>query len=100
MTTLGWIIIALMLGAIAQNLTVPQGGTLSKWKNVPLIASILSLNIMSALDAISTIYLISQKHSTELNPAMEALMQHSYLLFFAVKMLITLVATLVCYYYY
>ena len=89
-----------MLGVIVQNLTAPQSAATATGKNAPLIAAIISLNVMSALDAASTIYLVAHNYSTEFNPVMNALIGRSYLLFFAVKMSITIVATLVCWHYY
>jgi hypothetical protein len=55
---------------------------------------------MSALDAASTIFLVAHKYSGEMNPVMNALIGRSYVLFFGVKMSITLAATLTCWYYY
>jgi len=100
MTTIGWILLALMAAAIVKNFTASGALTTTLGKNAPLIAVIITVNIMSALDAISTIYLISHGYSDEMNPVMGALMDYSYGLFFLVKMLITLTATLVCWYYY
>jgi hypothetical protein len=100
MNMLGWIILGLMVGAIVQNLTAPQNKTTTRGKNVPLIAAIITVNIMSALDAASTIYLVAHRYSGEMNPVMNALIGRSYLLFFGVKMSITLGATLICWYYY
>ena len=100
MNILGWIIVGLMVGAIFKNLTAPQSKTTTVGKNVPLIAAIITVNIMSALDAASTLYLVAHNYSGEMNPVMNALIGHSYVLFFVVKMSITLGATLTCWYYY
>ncbi len=100
MTILGWVIVGLMAGAIVQGVIAPQKATTKLGKRAPLIAAILIVNIMSALDATSTIYLIAHNKSSEMNPVMNALIERSYLLFFAVKFAITLVATLVCWHYY
>jgi uncharacterized membrane protein YeaQ/YmgE (transglycosylase-associated protein family) len=100
MNMLGWIIVGLMVGAIVRHLTAPQSKTTTLGKNVPLIAAIITVNIMSALDAASTIYLVAHKYSSEMNPVMNALIGRSYVLFFVVKMSITLVATLICWHYY
>jgi hypothetical protein len=97
---LGWIIVALMVGAIVRSLTAPQNKTTTLGKNAPLIAAIITVNIMSALDAASTIYLVAHKYSGEMNPVMNALIGRSYLLFIGVKMSITLGATLICWHYY
>jgi len=100
MYTIGWILLALMVAALIKNLTASVSTTVPLGKNAPLIAAIVTVNIMSALDAISTIYLIDHGYSDEMNPVMDALMGRSYVLFFVVKMSITLTATLICWYYY
>jgi hypothetical protein len=100
MNAIGWILLALMAAALVKNLTASGNLTSTLGKNAPLIAAIVTVNIMSALDAISTIYLVSHEYSDEMNPAMGALIDYSYVLFFAVKMLITLTATLICWHYY
>jgi hypothetical protein len=89
-----------MVGAIFQNHNPLQNATARLGKNGRLIAAIITVNIMSALDATSTIYLVAHNHSGEMNPVMNALLGQSYFLFFAVKMSITLAATLICWYYY
>jgi len=100
MNMLGWIIVGLMVGAIVRNLTTPQNNQTTLTKNAPLIAAIITVNIMSALDAASTIFLVAHKYSGEMNPVMNALIGRGYVLFFVVKMSITLGATLTCWYYY
>ena len=100
MNLLGWIIVGLMVGAVVRNLTAKRSDATTLGKNAALIAAIVTLNIMSALDASSTIYLVAHNHSIELNPVMNALLGRSYLLFFVVKMSITGAATLICWYYY
>lgn len=90
----------MIVGALFQHLKTAQNVTTRLGEKGPLIAAILTVNIMSALDAISTIYLVAHDHSSEMNPVMNALMEQSYLLFFVVKLLLTLGATLVCWYYY
>ena len=100
MNMLGWIIVGLMVGAIVRNLTTPQNNQTTLTKNAPLIAAIITVNIMSALDAASTIFLVAHKYSGEMNPVMNALIGRGYVLFFVVKMSITLAATLTCWYYY
>jgi len=99
MTILGWTIVGLMLVAIMQRVAAPNAAT-TLGKNATLIAAIVTVNIMSALDATSTIYLVAHNHSSEMNPVMNALLERSYLLFFGVKLSITLVATLICWHYY
>jgi hypothetical protein len=100
MNMLGWMIVVLMVGALFKNLTAPQGKTTTVGKNAPLIAAIITVNIMSALDAISTIYLVAHGYSGEANPVMNLLIGRSYVLFIVVKMSITLGATLICWHYY
>jgi hypothetical protein len=98
--TIGWILLALMAATLAKNLAASGSLNATLGKNAPLIAAIVTVNLMSALDAISTIYLVAHNYSDEMNPVMSALIDYSYGLFFLVKMLITLTATLVCWYYY
>jgi hypothetical protein len=100
MNVLGWVLVGLMVGAIFQNQKAHQNATKRLGKNGALIAAIITVNIMSALDATSTIYLVSNNHSAEANPVMKALLGHSYFLFFVVKMSITLAATMICWHYY
>lgn len=100
MNMVGWAIVALMVVVIWRNLNTPQNTTHSLGNTRPLVAAIVTINIMSMLDAISTIYLVSHNHSAEANPVMNALIGHSYILFFFVKMSITLGATMTCWYYY
>ena len=100
MNLLGWIIVGLMVGAVVRNLTARRSDATSLGRNAALIAAIVTLNIMSALDASSTIYLVAHNHSIELNPVMNALLGRSYLLFFVVKMCLTAFATFTCWYYY
>ena len=99
MQILGWTMVVMMLGAIFHNLGSAQGAQPTRQKAL-LITAIVSVNLMSALDGASTIYLVAHGYSSEMNPVMNALMERSYLLFLAVKMSITMVATLVCWYYY
>ena len=100
MYTIGWILVALIVAALVRNLMTAVSLPPPLVRNAPVIAAITAVNIMSALDAISTIYLVDHGYSDEMNPAMDALLGHSYVLFFIVKMSITLGATLVCWYYY
>ena len=90
----------MMVVAIVRSLTAPQTKTTTLGKNAPLIAAIITVNIMSALDAASTLYLVAHKYSGEMNPVMNALIGRSYVLFIVVKVSITLGATLICWYYY
>jgi len=68
--------------------------------NKTVIATVVGINMMSLLDAVSTIFLVSNNCSVETNPVMNALIQRSYVLFVVVKLAITLSATLVCCHYY
>lgn len=90
--------VGLMLVAIMLHITTSQRQTTRK--NALVIGAILSLNIMSALDAFSTIFLVANDYSSEMNPVMNALIERSYLLFLTVKISITIIATLVCWHYY
>jgi hypothetical protein len=92
--------VGLMVAAIVWSLTAPQSQAAPQGRNIPLLAAIISVNAMSALDAVSTVYLVAHDYSDELNPVMNALMEHSYVLFFFVKLSITLGATIICWHYY
>jgi len=100
MSIFGCALVGLLVGVMVQQLALRHNETTGKSHQLPLIAVILSVNLMSAIDAISTIYLVANNQTTELNPMMNALIHQNYVLFFVVKMLITLVATLVCWHYY
>jgi hypothetical protein len=100
MSIFGCALVGLLVGVMVQQLALRHNETTEKSHQLPLIAVILSVNLMSAIDAISTIYLVANNQTTELNPMMNALIHQNYVLFFVVKMLITLVATLVCWHYY
>ena len=65
MNVLGWILVGLMVGTLFQNLKTSRNATTRLGQKGPLIAAIVTVNIMSALDAVSTIYLIAQNHSGE-----------------------------------
>ena len=97
---LGWTLICLMFGVVIQYLATPDKPVMNIRQNVPLMAAVISINAMSLLDAMSTLFLVSNNYSREINPVMDALIQHSFLLFIAVKLSLTLVATIVCCYYY
>jgi Domain of unknown function (DUF5658) len=100
MKILGWSIVALMVITTIRHLRAPEDYTTPPKKNARLLAVIVSINFMSALDAASTIYLLDHNHSGEMNPVMNLLIGHSYVLFFLVKMSLTLGATLICWHYY
>lgn len=100
MDFLGWTIIGLMVVVVIRTLAARPDSTTPSRNDPALLPLIIGVNAMSALDAASTIYLMDHNHSDEFNPVMNALLQRSYLLFFLVKLSITLVATLVCWYYY
>jgi hypothetical protein len=88
-----------MAAALIKNLAA-SGSLTTTIGNASLIAAIVTVNVMSALDAFSTIYLVAHDYSAEMNPVMSALIEYNYVLFFLVKMLLTLTATLVCWHYY
>lgn|SRR5262249_698656 len=69
-------------------------------RNKKLIIVVAGINLMSLLDAASTLFLVSNHCSVETNPVMNALIQRSYVLFVMVKLAITLAATLYCCHYY
>jgi|SRR5215471_7817561 len=99
MTTVGWILLALIAAVLVKNLAASGSLKTTLGKNT-LIAAIITVNVMSALDAFSTIYLVSHDYSAEMNPVMSALIEYDYVAFFLVKMLLTLIATLTCWHYY
>ena len=100
MNIVGWAIVALMIVTLWRNLTRPQNATETSRKNGALVTAIITINLMSVLDALSTIYLVSNNHSVEANPVMKPLLDQSFVLFFVVKMAITLSATMICWHYY
>ena len=100
MEIVGWAIVVLMIVMLWRNATTPKTPTDTSGKNGPLVTAIITINLMSALDALSTIYLVSNNHSVEANPVMKPLLDQSFVLFFFVKMAITLGATTICWYYY
>ena len=100
MSILGCALVGLIVGVMVQKLALRNDEPSGKCKQLPLIAVILSVNIMSAIDAACTIFLVANNQTTELNPIMNALIHRNFVLFFVVKLLITLVATLVCWHYY
>jgi hypothetical protein len=69
-------------------------------QNVRLLMAVVAVNVMSLLDAISTILLSDDGSFVELNPVMSAALENSLLQFLAVKLGITLVGTLACWHCY
>lgn len=100
MDFLGWTIVGLMVAVVIRTLGARPNSQIQTRDDPALLPLIIGVNAMSILDAASTIYLIAQNHSSEANPVMNALIQRSYLLFFVVKVSLTLVATLTCWYFY
>ena len=100
MNMLVWLMLGITVAAVVQSSIPPQKVATRFGRRAPLIAAIITVNIMSMLDAMSTVYLIAHNHSSEMNPIMDALIEQSYVLFFAVKLGLTLIATLVCWHYY
>jgi hypothetical protein len=56
----------------------------------------IAVNALSSFDAGSTLVLVGRAVSTETNPIMASLINHSYIGFFVVKAAFMLFATLVC----
>ena len=100
MNLLGWVIVGLMVCALWRSVSTGLRSGMPASRNRALMGIIISVNVMSVLDATSTIYLLANNHSGEMNPLMNALIQRSYLLFFAFKFSLTMIATLVCWHYY
>lgn len=69
-------------------------------KAVPLLIAVTAVNLMSLMDAICTMLLVDNDSCIELNPLMNALLAHNYLVFFGVKLLVTLFGTLLCWHFY
>jgi Domain of unknown function (DUF5658) len=65
-----------------------------------LLIAVVSINLMSLLDSINTFLLVDNDSIVELNPLMNALIEHNYLQFFMVKLVHTLAGTLICWHYY
>lgn len=61
-----------------------------------MIVPVVAINLMSLLDAVSTGMIVDNYLFVELNPLMDALMGWGYFEFLVMKLLITLVGTLVC----
>jgi hypothetical protein len=55
---------------------------------------------MSLLDAINTCLLVDNDSYIEINPLMRALMENNYLQYFAFKLGITLLGTLICWHFH
>ncbi len=62
--------------------------------------AVTAVNLMSLLDAISTLLLVENGSYAELNPMMDALMGHNYLSFFGTKMMLTLLGTMLIWHFY
>src|SRR5262249_26547521 len=67
---------------------------------VPLLLAVLAVNVMSLLDAISTLLLMDTDSCIEINPLMNALMESNYLHYFEVKLGLTLFGSLICWHFY
>lgn len=92
--------VGLMGAALWRSLATRGATDPSSVKDTALLGVIITVNVMSVLDAASTIFLVANNHSAEMNPLMDALIQHSYVSFFAFKFSITMIATLICWHYY
>ena len=64
--------------------------------SLSLAAAVLAINLMSLLDAVSTILLVENDSFAELNPVMRHLLEGNCLDFLVVKLGVTLVGTVVC----
>jgi hypothetical protein len=69
-------------------------------QTVYLFISVIAVNVMSLLDAISTLLLLENDSYIEINPLMKALMECNYLQYFGLKMGITLIGTVIFWHYY
>ena len=69
-------------------------------QTVSLLIAVLAVNVMSLLDAISTLLLVDTDSCIETNPLMNGLMESNYLNYFAVKLGLTLFGTLICWHFY
>src|SRR5262249_15859088 len=69
-------------------------------KALPLLAAVLAVNLMSVLDAISTLLLVDNDACVEVNPLMSDLMGSNYLHFLGVQLGVTFLGTLICWHYY
>lgn len=65
-----------------------------------LLAAVVAINLMSLLDAISTLLLVDNESCFELNPLINFLMESHYLAYFGMKILTTLAGTLFCWHFY
>jgi hypothetical protein len=65
-----------------------------------LLITVIAINVMSFLDAISTFLLVEDQSYFEINPLMDALLGHNYLHYFGVKMAMTLIGTAVFWHLY
>jgi len=66
----------------------------------PLLWVVTGINLMSLIDAINTVLIVGSDASGELNPLMGSLVENHLPWFFALKLLMTLSSTLVCWHLY
>ena len=100
MNLLVWMMFGVICATVLQRAISSQKVATRVGRDALLLAVIITVNLMSALDATSTVYLVANNHSREINPVMNALIERSYVLFFGVKVALTFIATLVCWHYY
>ena len=99
-TYLGWGITLLIAWVLIKSIPLLKTTAGTIRKDAAIVAAVFSINIMSLLDSTSTLFLVGQNYSSELNPVMSALIDYHPVLFVLVKLVITLGGTLVCLYYY
>ena len=96
----GWFIFGLIAWVVIKDILLPKITDTTRRRDAARIAAVISVNLMSLLDAASTLFLVGNQYSKELNPIMNALINYHPGLFVLVKLVITLGGTLVCLYYY
>ena len=97
---LGWVITVAIAWVVIRNISSPKTTVSVIRQDAAIVAAVISINVMSLLDATSTLFLVGNNYSNELNPVMNALIDYHPGLFVLVKIGITLGGTLVCLYYY
>jgi hypothetical protein len=70
------------------------------FQTIPLLLAVLAVNVVSLLDAISSLLLVDIDSCNEINPLMGALMDANYLYYFGVKLGITLLGTIIFWHFY
>ena len=96
----GWFIFGLIAWVVIKDILLPKITDTTRRRDAAIIAAVISVNLMSLLDAASTLFLVGNQYSKEWYPIMNALINYHPGLFVLVKLVITLGGTLVCLYYY